>query len=98
MDCLHLLPILLVISKLAKPNNAIQNYYICVLCSSVFYLTFTNSLHGESLVAGKRPLSSMSPTIVLRDGRVYLVLGASGGTRIITSVLQVSVFANIKRR
>ncbi len=38
---------------------------------------------------GKRPLSSMSPTIVLRDGRPVLVLGASGGPRIISAVAQV---------
>jgi len=38
---------------------------------------------------GKRPLSSMSPTIVLRDGRVVLVTGTPGGSRIITTVLQV---------
>jgi gamma-glutamyltranspeptidase / glutathione hydrolase len=38
---------------------------------------------------GKRPLSSMSPTIVFRDGRVFLVTGTPGGSRIITMVLQV---------
>ncbi|MBV9523563.1 MAG: gamma-glutamyltransferase, partial [Alphaproteobacteria bacterium] len=38
---------------------------------------------------GKRPLSSMSPTIVTRDGRVFLVTGTPGGSRIITTVLQV---------
>jgi len=38
---------------------------------------------------GKRPLSSMSPTIVLRDGRVFLITGTPGGSRIITTVLQV---------
>jgi gamma-glutamyltranspeptidase/glutathione hydrolase len=38
---------------------------------------------------GKRPLSSMSPTIVLRDGRVFMVTGTPGGSRIITMVLQV---------
>jgi gamma-glutamyltranspeptidase/glutathione hydrolase len=38
---------------------------------------------------GKRPLSSMSPTIVSRDGRVVLVTGTPGGSRIITTVLQV---------
>jgi len=37
----------------------------------------------------KRPLSSMSPTIVLKDGQVYFVLGSAGGSRIITTVLQV---------
>jgi gamma-glutamyltranspeptidase/glutathione hydrolase len=38
---------------------------------------------------GKRPLSSMSPTIVTRDGRVFLVTGTHGGSRIITMVLQI---------
>lgn len=37
---------------------------------------------------GKRPLSSMSPTIVLRNNRPVLVVGASGGPRIITATLQ----------
>jgi gamma-glutamyltranspeptidase/glutathione hydrolase len=36
----------------------------------------------------KRPLSSMSPTIVLRDGEVEIVTGSPGGSRIITIVLQ----------
>ncbi len=45
-----------------------------------------------NLVApGKRPLSSMSPTIVLKEGKPVLVLGASGGPRIISSVLQVAL-------
>ena len=38
---------------------------------------------------GKRPLSSMSPTIVLKDGKPFLVTGSPGGSRIITTVLQV---------
>jgi gamma-glutamyltranspeptidase / glutathione hydrolase len=42
---------------------------------------------------GKRPLSSMSPTIVLKDGKPVLVTGAPGGSRIITTVLQVVVNA-----
>jgi gamma-glutamyltranspeptidase/glutathione hydrolase len=37
----------------------------------------------------KRPLSSMSPTIVLKDGQVMMVLGSPGGARIITTVMQV---------
>ncbi|MGE0750720.1 MAG: gamma-glutamyltransferase [Variibacter sp.] len=37
----------------------------------------------------KRPLSSMSPTILTKDGRVFLVTGSPGGSRIITTVLQV---------
>jgi gamma-glutamyltranspeptidase/glutathione hydrolase len=36
---------------------------------------------------GKRPLSSMSPTIIFRDGRVVMVTGTPGGSRIITVVV-----------
>jgi gamma-glutamyltranspeptidase/glutathione hydrolase len=38
---------------------------------------------------GKKPLSSMTPTIVLRDGRPVLAVGASGGPRIISATTQV---------
>jgi gamma-glutamyltranspeptidase/glutathione hydrolase len=37
----------------------------------------------------KKPLSSMSPTIVLKDGKVFLVTGSPGGSTIITTVLRV---------
>lgn len=40
---------------------------------------------------GKRPRSSMSPTIVLKDGAPFLALGSPGGATIITTVLQVLV-------
>jgi gamma-glutamyltranspeptidase / glutathione hydrolase len=40
---------------------------------------------------GKRPLSSMTPTILLKDGKPFLVTGSPGGSRIITAVLQVIV-------
>ena len=40
---------------------------------------------------GKRPLSSMTPTILLKDGKPFLVTGSPGGSRIITTVLQVIV-------
>lgn len=43
------------------------------------------------IAPGKRPLSSMAPTIVLRDGRPVLAIGASGGPRIITAVAQVAL-------
>jgi len=36
---------------------------------------------------GKRPLSSMTPTIVLRDGKPWMILGTPGGSRIITAVM-----------
>src|SRR5450755_4873688 len=38
---------------------------------------------------GKRPLSSMTPTIVLKDGKPFLITGAPGGSRIISAVLEV---------
>ena len=41
---------------------------------------------------GKRPLSSMTPTIVLKDGRTFLVTGSPGGSRIITTVLGVLLY------
>jgi len=40
---------------------------------------------------GKRPVSSMTPTIVLKDGKPFLVTGSPGGSRITTAVLQVIV-------
>ena len=39
--------------------------------------------------AGKRPRSSMSPTIVLRDGKPFIAIGSPGGASIITTVLQI---------
>ena len=48
-------------------------------------------IQGEAnaIQPGKRPLSSMTPTILVRDGKPFLVLGAPGGSRIINGVLQV---------
>jgi gamma-glutamyltranspeptidase/glutathione hydrolase len=43
---------------------------------------------ANAVEPGKRPLSSMSPTIVLKDGKPYLVTGSPGGSRIITTTLQ----------
>lgn len=40
------------------------------------------------IAPGKRPLSSMSPTIVTRNGKTFMVLGSPGGSRIITIVVQ----------
>lgn len=44
---------------------------------------------ANAVEAGKRPLSSMTPTLVLKDGQPYLVTGTPGGSRIITTVLQI---------
>jgi gamma-glutamyltranspeptidase / glutathione hydrolase len=46
---------------------------------------------ANAVAPGKRMLSSMTPTIVVRDDRTWLVLGSPGGGRIITTVLQVLV-------
>lgn len=43
---------------------------------------------ANAVAPGKRPLSAMTPTIVLRDGKPVLVTGSPGGSRIITTVLQ----------
>lgn len=44
---------------------------------------------ANAVQPGKRPLSSMTPTIVVKDGETWLVTGSPGGARIITTVLQV---------
>ena len=46
---------------------------------------------ANSIQANKRPLSSMTPTIIFKDNKPYLVLGSPGGSRIITTVLQVAL-------
>lgn len=43
---------------------------------------------GNRVQPGKRPLSSMSPTLVEKDGKIVMTLGAAGGPRIISSVIQ----------
>ncbi|WP_333896436.1 gamma-glutamyltransferase [Mixta calida] len=46
---------------------------------------------ANAIQPGKRPLSSMSPTIVVKEGKTWLVTGSPGGSRIITTVLQMVV-------
>ena len=48
-------------------------------------------VQGErnAIQPGKRPLSSMTPTILLRDGKLFMTAGAPGGSRISTAVMQV---------
>ncbi|MDY4010921.1 MAG: gamma-glutamyltransferase [Fusobacterium gastrosuis] len=45
--------------------------------------------HPNSIEPGKAPLSSMSPTVVLKDGKPFMVLGSPGATKIISTVSQV---------
>jgi gamma-glutamyltranspeptidase/glutathione hydrolase len=46
---------------------------------------------ANAIAPGKRPLSSMTPTVVLKDGKPVLIVGTPGGSRIITTVLQIIV-------
>jgi gamma-glutamyltranspeptidase/glutathione hydrolase len=69
-------------------NNELDDFTAAVGASNAYGLVgFEANLPGP----GKRPLSSMSPTIVLRGGKPVLVTGSPGGSRIISSVLQVIV-------
>jgi gamma-glutamyltranspeptidase/glutathione hydrolase len=44
---------------------------------------------ANAIQAGKRPVSSMTPTIITRDGKLFMAVGAPGGSRITTGVMQV---------
>ncbi|MGJ4999183.1 gamma-glutamyltransferase [Bradyrhizobium sp. HKCCYLS3077] len=69
-------------------NNELDDFTAAPGASNAFGLVgFEANLPGP----GKRPLSSMSPTIVLRGGKPVLVTGSPGGSRIISTVLQVIV-------
>lgn len=46
---------------------------------------------ANAIAPGKRPLSSMSPTLVTKDGNIFMVLGSPGGSRIITITLQTAL-------
>jgi gamma-glutamyltranspeptidase/glutathione hydrolase len=52
---------------------------------------YTSLTHPNRVQGGKRPRSSISPTIVMRDGRPWLTLGSPGGSTIITTVLGLLV-------
>lgn len=55
------------------------------------FSTVYDAADPNRIQPGKRPRSSMSPTIVLKDGKPFLALGSPGGSTIITTVLQVLV-------
>ncbi len=52
---------------------------------------FDSLTHPNRVEGGKRPRSSMSPTIVLREGKPLLAVGSPGGSTIITTVLQILI-------
>jgi gamma-glutamyltranspeptidase/glutathione hydrolase len=66
-------------------NNQMDDFSIQPGVTNAFGLV---GAAANSVAPGKRPLSSMSPTIVLKDGTPLLTLGAAGGPRIISTVLQ----------
>jgi gamma-glutamyltranspeptidase/glutathione hydrolase len=69
-------------------NNELDDFTAAPGASNAFGLVgYEPNLPGP----GKRPLSSMSPTIVLKDGKPVLLTGSPGGSRIISAVLQVIV-------
>jgi gamma-glutamyltranspeptidase/glutathione hydrolase len=67
-------------------NNELDDFTAKPGASNAFGLIgYTANLPGPD----KRPLSSMTPTIVLKDGKPVLITGSPGGSRIITAVLQI---------
>jgi gamma-glutamyltranspeptidase / glutathione hydrolase len=52
---------------------------------------FDSTTHPNRVEGGKRPRSSMAPTIVLKNGKPFLAVGSPGGSTIITTVLQILV-------
>ncbi len=69
-------------------NNEMDDFTIKLGEANLFGLVQGQQNHIEP---GKRPLSSMSPTIVLRDGKPLMVLGTQGGSRIISAVVHTLV-------
>lgn len=75
----------------AEPYGIILNNEMDDFSADVGRPNLYGLIQGEAnaVAPGKRPLSSMTPMIVLQEGRPVLALGGSGGPCIITSVLQV---------
>jgi gamma-glutamyltranspeptidase/glutathione hydrolase len=69
-------------------NDEMDDFAVKPGAANMFGLVQGNA---NAIAPGKRPLSSMTPTIVLKDGAPLLVVGSPGGSRIITTVLEVIV-------
>lgn len=65
-------------------NNEMDDFTVKIGVPNIYGLV---QGQANSIAPGKRPLSSMSPTIVTKDGKPVLVVGTPGGSRIITAVL-----------
>jgi gamma-glutamyltranspeptidase/glutathione hydrolase len=69
-------------------NNELDDFTAAAGASNAYGLVgYAPNLPGP----GKRPLSSMSPTLILKNGKVVLVAGSPGGSRIISTTLQVVI-------
>jgi gamma-glutamyltranspeptidase/glutathione hydrolase len=69
-------------------NDEMDDFAAKPGASNLFGLVQGNA---NAIAPGKRPLSSMTPTIMLKDGKPVLVVGSPGGSRIITTVLEIIV-------
>jgi len=69
-------------------NDEMDDFAAKPGASNLFGLVQGNA---NAIAPGKRPLSSMTPTILLKDGKPLLVVGSPGGSRIITTVLEIIV-------
>jgi gamma-glutamyltranspeptidase / glutathione hydrolase len=69
-------------------NDELDDFTAALGASNAFGLV---GFEANLPAPGKRPLSSMTPTIVLKDGKPVLVTGSPGGSRIISTVLQVII-------
>jgi len=66
-------------------NNEMDDFSIQPNQPNAFGLVDTRG--SNAIAPGKRPLSSMTPTIVVKDGKPFMVTGSPGGPRIITTTL-----------
>jgi gamma-glutamyltranspeptidase len=70
-------------------NGIVVPGYGFLLNNALYALTSTNPSHPNSPKPGMRSLSSMSPTLVMKDGKPVMTVGAPGNDTIITTVLQI---------
>ena len=69
-------------------NNEMDDFTVKVGVPNLFGLV---QGQANAIAPGKRPLSSMAPTLVTKDGKIFLVLGSPGGSRIISITLETAI-------